>query len=325
MSQKKNKGDLTSIVSLLGKGDLGCLPQQLPIGVFDSGVGGLTVLRALKHRLPQENFLYFGDTQRVPYGTRTQAEILVFVRQILTWMTQQPVKMAIMACNTSSALALDIVRTEFDIPILGLILPGARSAVQQGQRIGVIATPATIESDSYRQAIWEINPNVHVEQIGCPEFVPLIEQNQLEGPDIEAIVRQRLQPLLEAQIDTLIYGCTHYPHLAPIIRAQLPSSVRHVDPADPMAAAAAQELKILQLQNSQKPGADRFCVSDYPDHFAKFAYHWLGSLPVVEKIVLPEASVVTTAAIETHTPSSGASDLESGSSVVTAAIDASTS
>jgi len=149
------------------------------IGVFDSGVGGLTVLRELKRQLPNEPILYFGDTANLPYGTRSQAEILQFVRQILTWMVDSVgVKMAIMACNTSSALALEAVRDEFKIPILGVILPGARAAVEHGRRIGVIATPATVQSDSYRRAILEIAPTVQVWQVGCPEFVPLISEGQ---------------------------------------------------------------------------------------------------------------------------------------------------
>lgn len=291
----QNQGDITSIVNVFVQGDRSTLSQQLPIGVFDSGLGGLTVLKALNHHLPQENFLYFGDTKHVPYGTRTQTEILTFVRRILIWMTQHPVKMAVMACNTSSSLALDIVRTEFNIPILGLILPGARAAVRGGRRIGVIATPATIASDSYRQAIGEINPQLQVEQVGCPEFVPLIEANRLDGPEVEAIVKQRLRPLVEAQIDTLIYGCTHYPHLAPIIRAQFPPGVRHVDPAEPMAIAAAQELDILQLHNSHIPVVDRFCVSGCPQQFAQLSQRWLGERPFVEAVSLPELAVVGTA------------------------------
>ncbi|WP_390883135.1 glutamate racemase [Kovacikia minuta] len=163
--------------------DLSVVSQNsAPIGIFDSGVGGLTVLRELYRQLPHESVIYFGDTARLPYGTRSQAQILQFVREILTWMVQQGVKMVIMACNTSSALALETVRSEFNIPILGLILPGARAAVQRGRRIGVIATPATAASNAYRRAILEIEATAQVWQMGCPEFVPLIEQNRLEDP-----------------------------------------------------------------------------------------------------------------------------------------------
>jgi glutamate racemase len=270
--------------------------QQLPIGVFDSGSGGLTVLKELQAQLPQESFLYFGDTANVPYGTQPQANILSYARQILDWMTQYPVKMVIMACNTSSALALDAVRSEFNIPILGIILPGARAAAVQGQRIGVIATPATVSSDSYPQAILEKNPQAEVFQMACPEFVPLIESNLIHEPETVAVVQQRLQPLLEEQIDTLVYGCTHYPHLAPVIEALLPASVQIVNPAVHMAAATAQELSILQLHTSRRPQRPRFFVSGCSQQFANLSKQWLGRRPWVEQVIL--ADELKTAAVK---------------------------
>jgi glutamate racemase len=260
------------------------IPQDLPIGVFDSGVGGLTVLNALQRYLPQESFVYFGDTAHVPYGNRPQVEIQELVRQILTWMVEQPIKMAIMACNTSSALALDAVRKEFEIPILGVILPGARAAVKQGRRIGVIATPATVASECYERAILEINPEVKVFQVACPEFVPLIEANRILHPQTRQIVWARLQPLLEAKIDTLVYGCTHYPHLAPVIQQLLPSHVKVVDPAVHMATAAAQELGILNLKSAQALPRTQFFVSGQPGQFAKSSRQCLGFTPKVEGV-----------------------------------------
>jgi glutamate racemase len=262
------------------------VPQDLPIGVFDSGVGGLTVLNALQSHLPHESFVYFGDTAHVPYGNRPQAEIQELVRQILTWMVKQPIKMAVMACNTSSALALDAVRKEFEIPILGVILPGARAAVKQGRRIGVIATPATVASKCYERAILEINPDVEVFQMACPEFVPLIEANRILDSVTRQIVRDRLQPLIEAQIDTLVYGCTHYPHLAPVMQQLLPTHIRTVDPAVHMASAAAQELEILNLQSIQTLPRTQFFVSGQPGQFAKSSRQCLGFTPKVEKVQL---------------------------------------
>ncbi len=263
--------------------------HQLPIGVFDSGSGGLTVLRELQARLPHESFLYFGDTANVPYGTQSQAQILAYSRQILDWMTQYPVKMAIMACNTSSALALDAVRSEFKIPILGIILPGARAAAVQGNRIGVIATPATVASNSYQKAILEKNPQATVFQIACPEFVPLIEGNRIHEPETLEIVKKRLQPLLDEQIDTLVYGCTHYPHLAPVIEMLLPSSVQIVNPAVRMAAATAQELEILQLHTSLRTQRPKFFVSGCPQTFARLSAQWLGRKPWVEQVTFTHA------------------------------------
>ena len=261
--------------------------QRSRIGVFDSGVGGLTVLRELYRHLPNESILYFGDTARLPYGTRSQAEILQFVREILIWMVDQGVKMAIMACNTSSALALEAVRSEFDLPILGVILPGARAAVGLGKRIGVIATPATAASNAYRRAILEVDATVSVWQVGCPEFVPLIEQDRIYDPYTLEVAREYLAPLLQYRIDTLVYGCTHYPHLAPILRTILPRSVNLCDPAVHVVSAASQELDLLGLRNVRPPLATRFAVSGCPEQFAKLSVQWLGCTPEVEKVYLP--------------------------------------
>ncbi len=276
-------GEHLSVNSLSGNRQ-----NAAPIGLFDSGVGGLTVLREMYRQLPHESVLYFGDTARLPYGTRSQAQIQQFVREILTWMVGQGVKMVIMACNTSSALALETVRSEFSIPILGLILPGARAAIQQGRRIGVIATPATAASNAYRRAVLEIDTNAEVWQVGCPEFVPLIEQGRLDDPYTYEVAQGYLEPLLERQIDTLIYGCTHYPYLAPILRQILPANVKLVDPAVHVVAAAAQELDLLGLKNLRPPMPTRFCVSGASQSFSHLATRWLGSSPLVEQIRLPE-------------------------------------
>jgi glutamate racemase len=257
------------------------------IGIFDSGVGGLTVLRELYRQLPCESILYFGDTARLPYGTRTAGEILQFVREILTWMVQQRVKMVIMACNTSSALALEAVRSEFNLPILGVILPGARAAVERGRRIGVIATPATAASNAYRRAILEMDPAVAVWQVGCPAFVPLIEQGRIDDPYTCEVAREYLAPLLQQQIDTLIYGCTHYPLLGPVFRSIVPDSVQLVDPALHVVAAAASELELLGLRNTRPPWPTRFGVSGSPQQFAQLSVQWIGHTPSVEKVSLP--------------------------------------
>ncbi|WP_193193861.1 glutamate racemase [Nostoc sp. MG11] len=265
-------------------------PQRAPIGIFDSGVGGLTVLRQVYRQLPNESIVYFGDTARLPYGIRSQAEILQFAREILTWLQQQRVKMVIMACNTSSALALETVRQEFSIPILGVILPGARAAVQQGKRIGVIATPATAKSNAYRQAILEIDPNVQVWQVGCPEFVPLIEQNRIHDPYTTEVARAYLEPLLQQEIDTLVHGCTHYPHLAPVLRSFLPSHVKLVDPAVHVVAACIKELDLLGLKNTYLPLPTRFAVSGCPQQFAQSGVKWLGYTPMVEEICFTDTA-----------------------------------
>jgi glutamate racemase len=261
------------------------------IGVFDSGVGGLTVLQEIDRQLPHESVLYFGDTARVPYGNRTPAEILSFTRETLDWMVQKRVKMAIMACNTSSALALETVQDEYDLPILGVILPGARAAARHGRRIGVIATPATVTSNAYFAAIREANPTAEVWQVACPEFVPLVESNRLNDPYTLAIAKEYLQPLLDNSIDTLVYGCTHYPHLEPILQQFLPPSIKLINPAVHVVAAAAKELNVLGIQSHTTALPTRFTVSGDPHQFAQLAAQWLPAQAKIEQIILPMATV----------------------------------
>ena len=263
---------------------------NLRIGLFDSGVGGLTVLREVYRQLPQESVLYFADSARLPYGARSPHEILQFVREILDWMCAQGVKMIIMACNTSSALALEIVRQEYNVPILGVILSGAKAAVRTGKRIGVIATTATAASNAYRQAIQEIKPQTKVWQVACPEFVQLIEQNQLYSQYTTQVAQRYLQPLLQQDIDTLIYGCTHYRHLNGTISSLVPSSVQIIDPAEHIVVAAEKELSLMGLKNNHFALPTRFCVSGSPQRFAQLSQQWLGYLPKVEKIYIQEPS-----------------------------------
>jgi glutamate racemase len=261
------------------------------IGVFDSGVGGLTVLQEIYRRLPQESVLYFGDTARVPYGTRSATEILEFTRQTLDLMVREGVKMAIMACNTSSALALETVQQEYDLPILGVILPGARAAALHGRNIGVIATQATVNSNAYLHAIKEANPHAQVWQVACPEFVPLIENNRLNDPHTLAVAKEYIQPLIDLGIDTLVYGCTHYPHLEPILRQFVPDTVKFINPAVHVVTAAVREIEILNVPNRGHALPTRFTVSGDPVHFSQLATQWLPTKPVVEQIVLPMVKV----------------------------------
>ena len=265
--------------------------HNLPIALFDSGVGGLTVLQAMYRQMPQESILYFADTARLPYGTRSPETILQFVYEIIDWISTQGVKMIIMACNTSSALALEAVQKEYNIPILGLILPGARAALQQGKRVGVIATPATAASNAYRQAIKEIDYQAQVWQVGCPEFVPLIESNRIYSNYTKQVAQRYLNPLIEKRIDTLIYGCTHYRHLEGVLRSLLPPSINIVDPAEHIVTAAERELRLMGLKNNKPPLPTRFCVSGSPQQFAQLSQQWLGFYPRVEKIYLRESSL----------------------------------
>jgi glutamate racemase len=258
--------------------------SNLRIGLFDSGVGGLTVLRQVYRQLPQESVLYFADSARLPYGTRSPQEILQFVREILDWMCHQGVKMIIMACNTSSALALETVRQEYDIPILGVILSGAKAAVKAGNRIGVIATTATVDSNAYPLAIQEIDPQSRVWQVACPEFVNLIESDLIYSAHTRQVAQRYLQPLLQENIDTLVYGCTHYRHLNSIISSLVGDRVKIVDPAEHIVVAVEKELSLMGLRNDRFALPTRFCVSGSPQQFAELSRQWLGYLPNVEKI-----------------------------------------
>ena len=260
------------------------------IGLFDSGVGGLTVLREMYRQMPTESLLYFADSARLPYGTRSQAEILDFVREILDWMCNQNVKMIIMACNTSSALALEAVRREYNIPILGVILSGAKAAVKVGKRIGVISTPATAKSHAYRQAIQEIDPQTQVWEIPCPKFVHIIEQNQLYTNNTKNVAVEYLTPLLDNDIDTLVYGCTHYRHLEKTICSLLPDSIKIIDPAEHIVVAAEKELSLLGLRNNKYPLPTQFYVSGSTTQFANLSQQWLGYKPQVTQIPMKKPS-----------------------------------
>ncbi len=266
---------------------------DLPIGMFDSGVGGLTVWRELRKQLPYESIIYFGDTARIPYGVKTVTEILHYVRSIVHWLLTHPVKLIVMACNTSSALVLEQVRQACPVPVLGLILPGAKAAVEVGSRIGVLATPATTQSQAYQRAIIEcgarVNKQVLCWEQACPDFVPLIESNQLDSPQLQLTARQYLDPLLIQSIDTLVYGCTHYPLLAPLLHPLLPSTVRVVDPAIALAASIRQELDLWGILQSHPPtdinlNLTQFFVSGDPETFANLAINWLGQKPQVTQV-----------------------------------------
>lgn len=255
----------------------------MTLGIFDSGVGGLTVLGEVRRQLPDRSVLYFADTARLPYGGRSAEEIRGYVGEILAWFSLQGVERVLMACNTSSALALDTVGPEFAFPVAGLIRPAAALAVRRGCRIGVIATEATARSQAYTRAIRALAPEVRVWEMGCPEFVPIIEGGRLHEPRTRQIVGRRLQPLLDRGIDTLIYGCTHYPFLASILDGLLPDEIVRIDPAVAAVAELAGQPGSLPLSQA----TFRYCVSGDPDRFAGRAEALIGARLAVEAVQLP--------------------------------------
>lgn len=250
-----------------------------PIGVFDSGIGGLTVVRALFQALPNERIVYFGDTARVPYGSKSKETVTRFSIQNVQFLLEQKVKMVVVACNTSSALSLTELEQKFPVPMIGVIIPGAQAAVQATRtgRIGVIGTRATISSGAYEQAIREARPKALVYGQACPLFVPLAEEGWHEGPVAEIVAREYLRPLIESEVDSLLLGCTHYPLLVGVIGKVMGENVTLVDSATATALATKRLLEDHGLANSGtvKP-RHVFFVSDRPLKFSEVAERFLG-------------------------------------------------
>jgi glutamate racemase len=255
--------------------------NSLPIGIFDSGVGGLTVLRAVRERLPRESVIYLGDTARVPYGTKSRVTIEHYAVEDAGFLVRKGVKMLVVACNTISAMARERLRAEFNVPLLSVLGPGARMAarVTRNGRVGVIATEATVESGAYRRAIRESCGDCEVEifSYACPLFVPLVEEGETESQVARLIAEQYLAPLRAEGIDTLVLGCTHYPLLKRVINETMGAGVTLVDSAEATAEETAQLLATRGLLNqSPEAGASRFYVTDAAGRFHRIAERILG-------------------------------------------------
>ena len=247
-------------------------PASQPIGVFDSGIGGLTVVRALRELLPQEDIFYLGDTARLPYGGKDRATIERYSLEIAGLLLAENSKMIVVACNTASALALPRLRQTLRIPVLGVIVPGARAAVQQTRngKIGILATRATVASAAYDRAIEAFEAGVEVISQACPLLVPLIEEAWLDDPVTREILERYLNPLLAAGVDTLVLGCTHYPLLEPLIAEVAGPGVALIDSAFNCAAAVRQVLEDKGLRNTQEaPGNLQVALTDSFNPFLK--------------------------------------------------------
>ena len=248
-----------------------------PIGVFDSGVGGLTVAREIMRQLPNERIVYFGDTARVPYGSKSQDTVTKFSRQIVRFLQTQNVKAIVVACNTASACALEELESEVDIPIIDVVKPGARTAIKatNNGKIGVIATEATTGSGIYSRYIKANEPNATVLSKACPLFVPLVEEGLWEDPVTDEIAKRYLTELIDVGIDTLILGCTHYPIIRSTIGRIMGDGITLVNPAYETARELKQLLQEKGLESEHRPGLGtelyRFFVSDGADKFQKFA------------------------------------------------------
>lgn len=262
---------------LCKNGEYGAKDPTAPIGVFDSGVGGLTVAREIMRQIPNEKMIYFGDTARVPYGSKSRETVTKYSKQIVRFLKQQNVKAIVVACNTASAYALEEIEKELDIPIIGVVKPGALAAAQSthNKKVGVIATAGTIQSRIYTEYIQGMEKDIRVIGKACPLFVPLVEEGLLEDPVTDEIAMRYLNELKDIGIDTLILGCTHYPLIRSTIGRIMGESVTLVNPA----YETARELKdLLEKESLLNPSTQRlgtnqyqFYVSDGADKFKIFA------------------------------------------------------
>jgi glutamate racemase len=250
-----------------------------PIGIFDSGIGGLTVVRAIYERLPEESTIYFGDTARVPYGPKSPETVRRYSLEILHWLLGQGVKAVVIACNTSTAHALEALRAESPLPVIGVIEPGARAAAgaTRGGPIGVIGTAGTIASNAYARAIQQRCPGAQVVQRACPLFVPLVEEGWFDHPAAELIAREYLEPLSQSGVDALVLGCTHYPLLKPLLQRVMGPEVKLIDSAQETANALDAVLKRTGLRaTADGTPLHRFAVSDDEARFLQVGSRFIG-------------------------------------------------
>ena len=248
------------------------------IGVFDSGIGGLTVLHQIIETLPRENTIYLGDTARAPYGTKSVETVLRYSFENSQFLVDKDVKIVVVACNTSTAIALDRLQDTLTIPVVGVIEPGVRRAVKstKNKRIGVIGTEATIQSGAYTRALKAADAKIEVYSRACPLFVPLVEEGWTDNAVVEMTVQAYLGSLKQSGIDTLILGCTHYPLLKKAIRKFIGGTVRLVDSAEETANEVEQVLKQATLGRKAGKGGHSFFVTDAPDRFIKVGRRFLG-------------------------------------------------
>jgi glutamate racemase len=250
-----------------------------PIGVIDSGVGGLTVAKEIIRQLPNEQILYMGDTARCPYGPRSGEEVIAFTWEMTNFLLRKDIKMLVIACNTATAVALEEIKSTLSIPVIGVIQPGARTAlkVTKNHQIGVIGTEGTIRSNAYEIALKSLYPSIHVKSLACPKFVPLVESGEYEGPVAKKVVAESLFPLRNKGLDTLILGCTHYPHLEAIIKNVMGKSVTVISSGEETAREVSTILSFNGLLTERKSEPEhQFFTTGSTSIFSKIASKWLG-------------------------------------------------
>lgn len=258
------------------------LDKKNPIGIFDSGVGGLTVVRSLLDKLPGESFIYFGDTAHVPYGNKSEEQLFIYARQILNYLLSRDVKAVIVACGTHSSVTLPSLEKVCTLPLLGVVKAGARAASKTSRNgsIGVIATQPTVNSQAYTRAIKTIDSELRICEKACPKFVPLVESGQLNGPATREAIAEYIGPLVDEGIDTLILGCTHYPFLFEAIRDFVGPAVNLVDPSDETIDEVQSLLVSRDLLSSstKRDGCHEFFVSGQNESFFKVGKQLIGEV-----------------------------------------------
>lgn len=268
--------------------------KRAPIGVFDSGIGGLTVARELMRQLPGERLIYLGDTARTPYGNKSPENLVRFALETGGFLSKQGVKLLVVACNTSSAYSLPALRKKLKVPVVGVILAGARAAVgrRHGQRIGVIGTTATVRSGAYQRAIHALEPSAKVEARACPLFVPLVEEGWTSDKVASQVADRYLSPLKKSGVDTVVLGCTHYPLLKSVLRKALGPKIALVDSARETAHEVSELLQATGLASGRKKAAfheHQFYVTDLPEQFSTLGTRFLGQrLKQVRKVSLAQ-------------------------------------
>ena len=254
---------------------------ELPIGIFDSGIGGLTVVRQIHRVLPHEDIVYLGDTARVPYGTKSPGTVVRFACEDMQFLIQQKVKAVVVACNTVSAWALPTLERKFSVPIFGVIAPGAQVALRRSRnrRIGVIGTTTTVRSQAYSRAILALDDSAKVFARACPLLVPLVEEGWIKNKITQAILRAYLSPMLRRRIDTLVLGCTHYPLLKKVIRGVVGKEVALVDSAESCAQFLSERLggTKLMARTRRRAGVIQPFVTDEVERFDEMAGRFLGT------------------------------------------------
>jgi glutamate racemase len=266
------------------------MEKEKPLGVFDSGIGGLTVVKRIISILPLENIVYFGDTARVPYGSKSNSTVIEYSIQDTKFLLSKNVKLIVVACNTASSVALKELRSRFDIPVIGMIEPGALMAVKNTKigKIGVIGTSATINNKAYSDAISKLDPKIQVCEKACPLFVPLAEEGWVDHKATYLIAQEYLKELKEQKADTVVLGCTHYPILAKIIQEVLGDNVTLIDSGIAAAKVVGEELDRMNLHsNSNSPGTQDYYVSDIPQKFKEISQIFMGkNLEYIKKVDL---------------------------------------